>query len=67
MPRDVAVEALVDTKQAQEVRGDLVPRGAAYSLQEEGVEVIDLAEGRALTDVERPGQGFEMKKSPGQF
>ena len=43
MPRDVAVEALVDAKQAQQVRWDLVRRGGACSLPEEGVEVVGLS------------------------
>ena len=42
MTWDVAVGALVDPKQAQQVRRDLVCCGAVRFLLEEGVEVVCL-------------------------
>ena len=40
MARHVAVEALVRSEHAQQVRGDLVRRGAPLPLPEQGVEVV---------------------------
>ena len=62
MTRDVAVEALVDSKQAQQVRRDLVCRCAAGLLPEEGVKVVCLAKDRALTDVKCLCEGFKMEQ-----
>ena len=42
MTQDGAVEALVDSKQAQQVHRDLAFCDAARSLPEEGVEVVCL-------------------------
>ena len=59
--RDVAVEFLVDAKQAQTVRRDLIRCGAPCSLPEKGVEVISLAEDRALRDVEILDMSFNVE------
>ena len=59
--RHVAVEALVRTEHAQEVRGDLVRRGAPLPLPEQGVEVVGLAECSAFPDVKRLGKSLEME------
>ena len=64
MTRDVAVEALVDSKQAQQVRRDLVCRGAAHSLPEEGVKVVCLAKDHVLLDVKCLCKGFKMDQPP---
>ena len=61
MSRDVAVESLVDAKQAQKVRRDLVRCGAPCSLPEKGVEVISLAEDRALPDVKILDKSFKVE------
>ena len=61
---DVAVEALVDSKEAQQVCQDLVRRGAAGSLLEEGVKVVCLAKDRALADVKLLCEGFKMAQPP---
>ena len=58
MTRDVAVEALVDVKQAQQVCQDLVYCGAARLLPEEGVEAVGLTTDRALADVKCLCDGF---------
>ena len=67
MAWDVAVEALVDSKQSQQVRRDLVCRGAARSLPEEGVKVVCLAQDRALVDVKCLCEGFQMEQPPCKF
>ena len=64
MPWNVAVEALVDSKQAQQVRQDLVCCCAARSLPEEGVEVVCLTKDRALADVKCLCVGFKMEQLP---
>ena len=51
MSGDISVITLVDAKQAEEVRWDLVRGGAGLALLEQGVQVVRLAEDCALTDV----------------
>ena len=65
--RHISVEALVRTEHAEEVRGDLVRRGAPLPLPEEGVEVVRLAERGALPDIERLGKGLEMEQAASQL
>ena len=67
MTWNVAVEALVTSKQAQQVRRDLVCRCAARLLPEEGVEVVCLTKDRALTDVKCLCKGFKMEQPPCKF
>ena len=64
MTWDVAVEALVDSKEVQQVRRDLVRCGAAGLLPEEGVKVICLAKDRVFVDVKCLCKGFKMKQPP---
>ena len=59
--RDVAMELLVNAKQAQKVRRDLVCCGAPCSLPEKGVEVISLAKDRALPDVKILDKSFKVE------
>ena len=66
MTRDVAVEALVDPKQAQQVRRDLVRRGATRSLPDEGVKVVCPAKDHALADVKYLYEGVKMEQPPMQ-
>ena len=64
MTWNVAVEALVDSKQAQQVRQGLVRRGAAGLLPEEGINVVCLAKDRALADVKCLCKGFKVDQPP---
>ena len=64
MTQDITVEALVDSKQSQQVRRSLVYCGAARSLSEEGVEVVGLTKGRVLADVKCLYKGFKMEQPP---
>ena len=64
MTRDIAVQTLVDSKEAQQVCQDLVRRGAAGSLLEEGVKVVCLAKDRALVDGKCLCGGFKMEQPP---
>ena len=58
------MEALVDSKQAQQVRRNLVCCGAASLLLEEGVEVVGFTKNRALVDVKCLYKGFKMEQPP---
>ena len=64
MERGLTVEALVDSKQVQQVGRDLVRRGAAGLLPEEGVKVVCLAQDRALADIKCLCEGFQMEQPP---
>ena len=58
VPWDIPVKALMDTKQAQEVRRYFVYRGTPSSLPEERVQVVGLAEDRALANVKGLDKGL---------
>ena len=64
MTRDVAVKALVESTQVQQVSRDFVCRDAARSLPEECVKVVFLAKDRVLADVKCLCEGFKMEQPP---
>ena len=67
MTRDVVGEALVDAKQAQQVRRGLVCRCAAHSLPEEGVEAVGLTKDHTFTGVTCLWKGFKVEQPTGKL
>ena len=65
--RDVAVEALVHSEEAEEVGGWRVAGGAAFSLPERGVQIITFADNGALTNVKCLCNCFKVDEAPGQL
>ena len=67
MPRDVAVEPLVNAEQPEQVRRDVVGRRATIPLPEQGAQVVCLAEDRALSDVKTLRKGLQMQETSCQL
>ena len=67
MPRDISVEALMDSKEPQQMSGDLFSSSAALSLPKQGIEVVCFAENRTFANVERLGQRLQMQQSTRQL
>ena len=70
MTWDVVVEALMDSKQAQQVRRDLVWCGAVSSLPEESADAVCLALGLCIRGYQMSVQGLQngaaLVQAPGQ-
>jgi hypothetical protein len=62
--RDVAVVALVNAKQSEEIRWRRVGSGAAFALPKSGVEVVALADHSALARVKGLCDGLKVNESP---
>ena len=60
----ISTAVLMDAKQVQQVRPDLVRRDAARSLPEEGVEVVYLTKDCVLADIKCLCKGFKMEQPP---
>ena len=63
VPRHVAVETLVDPKEAEQVGWHLVSGGAALPFPKESVEVVRLAQDSALPDIERLAEGLQVNQT----
>ena len=62
--RDVAVEALVHSEEAEEVGGWRVAGGAAILLPERGVQIISFANDGALAHVKHLCNCFTVNEAP---
>jgi hypothetical protein len=65
--RNVAMNALVDSKQAEEVCRWCQGRCAAFAFPKGCAEVVSLGKNRAFGNVKAVGDGVEVNEPPGKF
>ena len=67
MSGHIAMVALVDSEEAEEMRWNLVCRRARLPLPKEGVKIVCLNEDCPLPNIEGLCQGFQMQEPPRQL
>jgi hypothetical protein len=61
---DVTVDALVNTKEPEQVGWRFVGCCASFPFPEGGTKIVTLGEDRSFTDVEAVSDGIKMKEPP---